>query len=284
MSQTPRFDSLDGFGLYPFFDGIAKLSPPAVLEQLSLRHLFAGHSPEQGMEGWHDHNSCWDLPLFAQCLLQFLVPGDNRSIRKVVAHILVCITPFAQESPKPKDIQHIMQYHPHLFKSPLHPVRPFILFAIHLAYRSEVAARAFIDHGMLQMIGRLWLYDFRDPRDGGWFGVLVQNDMRVGSLLFLCALARHYPSTRDMVNHLLQQMLKPRRSLVEPVLYLEGGGSACHYQCLYDLAASHCHSSSCAIPNLTLNLLEISAMNDVRMLENTCQHGEPWTAVLNILW
>jgi len=193
------------------------------------------------------------------------------------------LTPFAQEFPSPKDTQHVVQYHPHLMKGDLHPIRPFILFAIHLSYYSEVAARLFIKNGILIILGRLWVHNFRDPRGPGWRGVLVQNDMRVGCLLFLGGLARHYPSAREMADHLLQQIVKQAGRKSPPSLYLGGYGNTCHYKGLSNIACISCPVLPCAIPCLTLFFMETCLMHRVQIPETAHKYGEPWGEIMSIL-
>ncbi|THH26448.1 hypothetical protein EUX98_g7735 [Antrodiella citrinella] len=298
VSQTRHPDSTQRLTLYSFFDTIAKTSQqmsqhdhsgcfaqpsPRTVSSLVVRFPYTMdkcvHNP-----GIHNHHSCWDLPGFAQCLMMFLVTAGREDIRRVVEHILLSLTPFAKEFPSSKDTQHVIQYHPHLLKGALHPIRPFILFAIHLVYSSEVAARLFIKNGILIILGRLWVHDFRDPRGAGWRTEPALNDMRVGCLLLLGGLARHYPAAREMADHLLQQLVaKDAKQKVQTMLLLGGCENMCHYKGLSNIACASCPTLLCAIPSLTLCFMETCLTQCVRIPEAAHIYGEPWVEVMNIL-
>ncbi|TCD66036.1 hypothetical protein EIP91_001892 [Steccherinum ochraceum] len=295
ITQINYFDGLAHLGLYRFFDGIAKVTqassqqnhdPCFTREHQGQHHLRASSPPTESFclseVHAHGHHSCWDLPAFAQCLVKFLVTGAERNIRRVVEHIITSIAPYTDEFPSTTATQPVIQYHPHLMKSDFHPVRPFLLFAIHLTFASDLATRILINAGILKMIGRLWVYQFRDPRGPQWREPLVQNDMHVGCLLLLGALARHYPSAREMADYLLDQLVE-NGSEKGLQLYVGGYGNSCHYKGLHSIAWGHC-PPACAVPSSTLFMMEVCLTNGVYIVDMPqYMYGGAWSAVMRIL-
>ncbi|KAH8078416.1 hypothetical protein BXZ70DRAFT_961694 [Cristinia sonorae] len=286
---TPNNLSPHPHSLHHFFNSLAAFSQNISRDGVhdeTCAASYPDHEETYPIDGAHSHHSCWDLPPFAQCLLQFLLRGGEADVLKVVDHIITFITPFAQEFPNPKDINDAILHQPLVMKGDLHPTRPFLLFALHLAYHSELAARTFIGRGVLHSIGRLWVYDFCDPRGVGSRGAEVQNDMRVACLLFLGALTRHYPSAREMANHLLSLMVNTSNTDGDnpPRLHIGGLGSLCHYKALFTATTLCRLGASCALPTLTLFYMEMCLTHGVQVPEMVAwKYGEPWTAIIHII-
>ena len=107
--------------------------------------------------------SSWDLPPYADCLVTYMTNCDRQKILGIVHSILSPMRPYAQQFPKWRESSAIRTRFPYMNASEMHILHPFIHLSIHLAYRSPVAATLFVEHGLLQTLGCLWLYDFQDP-------------------------------------------------------------------------------------------------------------------------
>lgn len=158
----------------------------------------------------HGRLSQWDLPSFARCFLTFLLSGTSVKLQETVVYIVSSISLYAREYPSWR----AAQGDPCLSirAASIHPMLPFIHLAIHLAYHSDVAAKAFVQHGLLILTGRLWLYDFPDPFAPARATSDIRADMRAGCLLLLGALTRHYPAARELADHLSTLNIKQHHS------------------------------------------------------------------------
>lgn len=173
-----------------------------------------------------------------------------------------------------------------------HPLVPYLILAIHLAYHSQVAATLFVDQGILQLVKRLWLYDFPDPFRlplTSHDRLVLRAEMRVGCILFLGALARHHSDAHDLADHLLSLgVITPAAtddwtssmSVFSPASTTDRTG---HYLGVYKLASATHPDSYNAIPPLTLFLMETCVANCVPLTCGKTYLGHPWRALLALL-
>lgn len=237
----------------------------------------------------HGQLSSWDLPPFADCLVNTITVngGKHGQLRDVVSFITSSLRSYQAESCAVQLVGHVMIRRGEAPR--IHALLPFIYFSIHLAYRSETAATQFIEEGILQMLGRLWLLDFPDAYGLG-LGTqarrVVQVDMRVGCILFLGALARHHPSAHELADYLLG--LSMTTSLEDKVLPTMGvishsAGNTGFYAGIIALAASSSPDASDPIPPLTLFLMENCIVNCIPMATADHVFGNPWLALMTLL-
>lgn len=153
----------------------------------------------------------WNLPTFGECLLTFLLSKRDLKpdIMDIVEHTVAFLRPFAVERPSGVDVAFTLRDSPFIRDAKdIHPTLPLLHFASHLCYKSALASRMFIESGLLTIIGQMWVHNFPDGRMSRkkkrQEESRMRNDMRVGCLMLLGALSSHFPSTRDLADHLLE--------------------------------------------------------------------------------
>ncbi|THH21122.1 hypothetical protein EUX98_g8450 [Antrodiella citrinella] len=231
------------------------------------------------------HLSSWDLPPFAQCLINHIISPDTgtKDLSETVDFIVWAVQLYAREYP---DTAILLRYlHPHA----THPLLPCIILAIHLAYHSKVAATLLIDHGILQLLGKLWLYDFPDPHGpipSAPERAVIRMDMRVGCTLLLGALTRHHAGARDVADHLLSFHASKASGFSMSVVSAQDGAHqlrAAHYAWIHVLAAALYPDGSNAIPSLNLFLMENCVANCVPITCTDHPFGNPWRSLMMLL-
>lgn len=151
----------------------------------------------------------WNLPTFGECFLNYVLSkrDSKEYVMDIVEHTISFLRPFAVEEPSGIDVAFTLRDSPFIRETKhFHPALPLLHFATHLCYRSSLAARVFIESGLLAIVGQMWVHNFPDTRTR-WRRqetTRMRNDMRIGCLMLLGALSSHFPSTRDLADHLLE--------------------------------------------------------------------------------
>ncbi|THH21120.1 hypothetical protein EUX98_g8451 [Antrodiella citrinella] len=86
------------------------------------------------------------LPGFGATFIEFLVTAPPEEVKSVVQYVVQVVTPFLPTTPVVVGTEMVLDAHENLQRtSLLHPILPFLVFAVHLAYASSTAAQFFLD-------------------------------------------------------------------------------------------------------------------------------------------
>ncbi|KAJ3486737.1 hypothetical protein NLI96_g4035 [Meripilus lineatus] len=165
------------------------------------------------------HVLSWDIPEHGQSLTEFLLndPKHESNLQIFADYLVSIVHPFSTQDPTLEGIGFLLEDSPRSRANHLpYPAFP-MLFASHLAFRSKVAASILIDSSLLELLSRMWIFDFPDPYSRPAAELIpLRNDLRVVCMVLLLALSYHHPSTRDLIDHLLRTSFEscddPRRS------------------------------------------------------------------------
>lgn len=237
----------------------------------------------------HGQLSSWDLPPFADCLVNTITANGGKpgQLHGVVSFMTSSIRSYQAESCAVQLASHVMITRGEA--PPIHALLPFIYLSMHLAYRSETAATQFIEEGILQVLGRLWLLDFPNAYGLGLSTQarqVVQVDMRVGCILFLGALARHHPSAHELADYLLGLSMATSlegKELPTMGVISHSAGNTGFYAGIIVLASESSPDASDPIPPLTLFLMENCILNCVPIAAADHAFGNPWSALMTLL-